>query len=237
MNKLLSSNKQLQSRGFVEYGKEVIYKDLNKHKLIQLLSSNISTDRTTAARLIKGYIDNETVLVLCSALQKETKLYTKIEICNSLTHLGLISIAPLTQLLGKIGDNQHKKVDLKPFKKNSYPLPRDIAARTIIRFKSEAIPFVDKYIADYNSIATPEAIDVIGYVCFYNNNSYNHTKLINIINSNKDNDLIVWKTIRALSSFNDSLPFLKQQLHCIKNRYIIEEIKRSIRLITNRVVK
>ena len=234
MNKLLSSDKQMQSRGFVDNGEEKKFSNLNRVAITQLLFSKISTERTTAARLIKRYKDIETVTTLCNALEKEKKLYTKIEICNSLTHIGTISLPLLTNLLGKIGNNQHKEVDKKPFKKSSYPLPRDIVARTIIRFNTEALYFVDRHITIYNKIATPEAIDVVGHICFYNSNNYNYSKLIDIIENNPDNNLLRWKVIRALSAFCNSLSFLEEQLLCTNSKYIIEEINRSIELIKKR---
>jgi hypothetical protein len=221
----------MQNRGFVDTGEENKFNTLNRLDLLQLLSSKISVERTSAARLIKKYKEADTVKALCSALEKEKKLYTKLEICNSLTQMGTISLPQLIGLLGKIGNNQHKEVDKKEFKKSSYPLPRDIVARTIVRFKTDALPFVDRYITTYNKIATPEAIDVVGHICFYNNNNYNHLKLINIIETNPDNDLLRWKVIRALSAFCSSTNFLENQLSYTNNKYIIREIKRSIDLI------
>jgi hypothetical protein len=71
------------------------------------------------------------------------KLYTKIAICEAIEAYGVSSLPYLVPLLGKIGNNQHKKAGFYDLDKKSYPLPRDIAARIIIRIGEPALPLLE----------------------------------------------------------------------------------------------
>ena len=68
---------------------------------------------------------------LCHQLAIEKKLYTKIALCETLAECAELSIEPLIGLLGRIGKNQETQIPEIGFYKVSYPLQRDIAARTI----------------------------------------------------------------------------------------------------------
>ncbi|NQY53931.1 MAG: hypothetical protein HRT42_10220 [Campylobacteraceae bacterium] len=75
------------------------------YEIIDLLQSKTPTDRTIGARLLSKR--KEKINLLIKALTIEKKLYSKLEICNSLVNCGEISIKPLIETLGKIGINQH----------------------------------------------------------------------------------------------------------------------------------
>ena len=139
-----SKQEQLISRGYLAEGveSEYLYKSFNEK--IELLHSKTPTDRTLGARLLANSKNGKAINYLISALTVEKKLYPKIEICNSLVSCGLHSIKPLIKILGKVGSNQHKRVPEKKFNKNSYPLPRDIASRTLVRFGQAALDELEK---------------------------------------------------------------------------------------------
>lgn len=226
--------KQIENRGFVAVGIEEKYFDTTFEQRIVLLKSKLSTDRTLGARLLTGNSDLSTIAYLIDALIKEKKLYSKIEICNSLVSFGMDAVIPLIGLLGKIGNNQHKEVPETNFKKNNYPLPRDIAGRTLIRIGVKAIPDLLQVLDCNDSIQLSEAIDTIGFICFYEPQINVFRLLKKCFDSNADNDLIKWKIFRAMSAFPESETFLREQLQ-LNNESFKLEIERSLSLVRKRV--
>jgi len=228
-----SSNKDLENRGFLAEGENLTFVKLTSSQKLELLKSSIPKERTLGARLAKG-VGESAVSALIAALKVEIKLYPKIEICNTLVEFGIIAVKPLIQELGQIGSNQHKVLPKKEFEKDSYPLPRDIVARTLAHIGKDALPDLLKVLEENNLPKLSEAIDAIGYICFYNHQPEVFEKLKSCYKSNAGNDLICWKLVRALSGFSESKEFLIQQRPICKNPIIEKEIDRSIRLINKR---
>ena len=139
-----SKQEQLISRGYLAEGMKSEYLDKSFDEKIDLLKSNVPTDRTLGARLLANSMNDKAIDSLINALRVENKLYPRIEICNSLVSCGQHSIKPLIKILGKVGTNQHKRAPEKKFKKDSYPLPRDIASRTLVRFGKAALNELEK---------------------------------------------------------------------------------------------
>ena len=220
-----------QSRGFVAVGDEVGYYPLKTEELLELLKSSDATERTTAARQLGKSGDYQVVDCLLSALDTEKKLYPKIEICNSLAKFGTYSMAGLVRRLGTIGKNQHLTVPEEPFKKNSYPLPRDIAARTLIRIGEMALPLLFEVINGDEKPKISEAIDAIGFICFKNPYPQYLAELLTCDRKHFNTELIRWKLVRAMSAFPASIPFLEGQLLNEIQPTIIQEIKRSLELL------
>ena len=161
-------------------------------------------------------------------------MYPKIEICNTLSELNEIAIHPLIIRLGKIGDNQHKIVPEKEFLKDSYPLPRDIASRTLIRIGKKAIPALLKELETEDKNILSELIDTIGHINFNFKTENIYEPLKSCYNRNETEDLIKWKIIRAFSGINESEGFLKELYSEIKNKRLRKEVKRSLQLIEKR---
>lgn len=228
-----SKIEKIENRGFITAGIENKYLDTTFGQRIILLKSKLPTDRTLGARLLTKNSDLSTIDYLIDALIKEKKLYTKIEICNSLVSFGIDAVMPLIGFLGKIGNNQHKDVPNTGFKKNSYPLPRDIVSRTIIRIGSKAIPDLLRVLDSNDLILLSEAIDTIGFICFYEYQNNVFEFLIKCFDSNVDNNLIKWKIFRAMSAFPESESFLREQLQ-LNNEPLKLEIERSLLLIKER---
>lgn len=228
-----SSNEDLERRGFLAEGEEIPFINLANSLKLQLLKSQIPKERTLGARLAKG-IGESAISALIAALKVEKKLYPKIEICNTLVEFGIIAVKPLIQQLGQIGNNQHKDIPNKAFEKDSYPLPRDIAARTLAHIGIVALPSLLKVLEEENLSRLSEAIDAIGFICFYNHQPEVSEKLISCYKSNIGNDLICWKLIRAMSGFPESKEFLMKQRNISADPMIIQEIDRSIRLLNKR---
>lgn len=224
-----STEKQLETRGYFSSRVKSEFAKKTFDELIELLNSKSAVERTVSARLIKKTKNPKSIPFLCLALEKERKLYTKIEICNSLVSYGKSALPELVKLLGKIGNNQHKHIPKTEFKKNNYPLPRDIVARIIIRIGKDALPLLTENLKSNNTQRISETIDAIGYICFYSRQGEIMIDLINCYKYYSENELIKWKIIRALSAFPESEKFLTNEYGLIENNRIKLEIKRSIR--------
>ncbi len=227
-----STDKQLENRGlFSETVKEIfLFKSLVE--ILELLKSKLAVERTVSARFIAHSRDFRCIPYLCSALENEKKLYTKMELSDALAAYGIYALPELIKRLGKIGSNQHKKVPQKEFKKDSYPLPRDIVARTITKIGEDALPLlVDTLKCDDVSVLS-ECIDAIGFICFYNEDKSCMNDLIDCYNLHCDSNLIKWKIIRAMSAFPSSHDFLDSEFVLLKNDRLKKEIVRSKRLST-----
>lgn len=226
----MGSAKDKINRGFVAEGDEKDYTVWTNEELTNLLHSNVAIERTIGARILTCR-NHEFVENLLIALETEQKLYTKIELCRSLAILGEHSVKGLIQRLGKIGNNQHRTPTDEPFKKNSYPLPRDIAARTLIRIGSKALPALCGVLTEDDSSKISEAIDAIGFICYSGGQDKYLEPLIDCYNKLSSNNLIRWKIIRAMSAFPASMTFLKKQFQIENVTAIKQEIERSIRMI------
>ena len=196
-----STKKQLENRGFFSTEIENFFAKKSFIQLLELLKSKSAIERTVSARLITNKKNPKSISYLCTALQIETKLYSKIEISNSLASYGQLALPKLIELLGKIGNNQHKHIPKTEFKKKSYPLPRDIAARTIIRIGAEALPLLVKTLNSNDTEKISEAIDAIGYICFYNKpcEKIIIQQLENCYKKYSNNELVRWKIMQAIS--------------------------------------
>lgn len=230
-----SSSSQLTSRGFIADGIEQNHQQLSFSEQINLLQSKTPTDRTLGARLLGLSADLSAITYLIEALRAETKLYPKIEICNSLVSFGQDAVKPLISLLGKVGNNQYRHIPEGKFKKKNYPLPHDIAARTLIRIGVIAIPDLIAILNSPDEASISEAIDTMGYICFYNSQPDIFQHLEACYNRNVLSDLIKWKIFRAMSAFPESKDFLKEHLHAQSNKLICNEIERSLAAMKNKV--
>jgi hypothetical protein len=224
----LKSHKGKQNRGFVAAGDEVGYSSLNQEELLELLKSPKPLERTISARYLGKSNQYQFVEHLIIALDAEQKLYPKIEICNSLAKFGAYSISLLVLRLGAIGKNQHLTVPSEPFRKNSYPLPRDIAARTLIRIGEIALPQLFEVLNGDERSKISEAIDAIGFICFKNPHPEYLGELKTCYRKHFKSELIRWKLIRAMSSFPSSYPFLQDRFADETQPVIRQEIKRSL---------
>ncbi|MEM5672194.1 hypothetical protein AAHB54_14530, partial [Bacillus cereus] len=91
-----------------------------------------------------------------------------------------------------------------------------------------------------NSIpAIREAIDAIGFICFYNkihSNTQIIDALILCLGNNFNDNIILWKLVRAFEGFND-INVIKTLMEIEQNDsqlVIRNEAKRSMKIINNR---
>jgi hypothetical protein len=231
-----SSKKQLDARGYISA--EELEPHINKtsEEVLYLLKSNIAVERTIGAMLSAGRDKDIFLPALVEMLQLEKKLYTKIALGESIESYGVDAVRYLIPLLGKIGANHLKKPALIDLNKKSYPLPRDISGRIIIRIGEPALPFLEDlfFSGDYSQIT--EAIDVMGHIAFYSGDFRSEDILHEFLNYNSDDELIPWKIIRAFQSFGSdkTVNFLKFIIEKNSNIILRSEAERSLKQIEKR---
>ncbi|HRX14857.1 MAG TPA: hypothetical protein P5123_00935 [Spirochaetota bacterium] len=227
-----SKVENLESRGYVDDNFDYTrpYDILE----LEMMLKSVNAVKRTQAALVIGYNRlSEMVPNLIISLQKETKLYSKIAICNALYVIGDASIDPLLDNLGLIGNNQYNELPDKAFGKGGYPLPRDIVARTLVRMGEKAL------IKTVNSSDNKprgwllEAVDVMGHISFYNQSTIASGKLLELYYENINDLLLRWKLIRAFSAFelDEILAILQKEVEESRVPAIKWEAERSLRMI------
>lgn len=235
MNK--SSEEKLRKRGKFNPEDLIFYQNNSKTQLYRQLHSKTAAERSIAVHLLSKRQIEELELTnrLIQILIKEKSLYTKIEICLALQEGKEETAKLLIPYLGKIGENQHKKLPSRSSRKKSYPLPRDIIARTLAKMDTCISPLLHNELKNNDEHMLSELIDSIGFMTFYNNQlaSKNHfNKLLNLYNKT-ENILIQWKLILSFSSFpiNQSKAKLNSIIKENKHPLLVEEANRSLKII------
>ncbi len=217
-------------RGFTTKEEDENFFVLSNNDLIDNLQSTIPKIRTSAAKILGKRKCSLAINPLCKQLTKEDKLYTKIAICQALENIGETAVPILIGYLGKVGHNQYKQLPPKFFDKWNYPCPRDIVARTIAKIGEPALPYLIKILATKNLEQTSEAIDAIGKISFYSKNFKAQSALKKCLQKYLNNELIVWKIIRALEAFpvDDSIQILEKYLKNGEQKMLRLEAIRSL---------
>ncbi|WP_304353900.1 HEAT repeat domain-containing protein [Brachyspira innocens] len=215
---------KLKDRGLPLEEDIISLRDKSLEELICYLNDDDASVRTSAAINLKYHI-NKAADYLLMRLSKESSLYTKMAICETLSEGNIDTARKMTEYLGKIASKQYKKLPKKVSSKKSYPIPRDIIARTLAKMNADILPVLIKVLQGDDLIKIYEAADAFGYMCFYNETLQNEKNLeyiINIINKYKDDKLLIWKSLTCLSAFN----FLKSRdiLNSFINKYGYEDI-------------
>ncbi|WP_238881877.1 HEAT repeat domain-containing protein [Clostridium sp. YIM B02551] len=234
-----SSDEQLKNRGYITSKDIENYLSLNKDKLLELLKSKEAYKRTIAINVYRSKygLEKDTIYLFCEMLKDEKKLYTKLEICEALSQGSIEAAKIMVNYLGRIGNNQYRELPTKKFNKKSYPLPRDIIARTLSHMGLEVLPELINVLKSNYVLRISEAIDAIGFICFYNNVSDNSglEELIMVLEKYSEDEIIRWKIVRALESFQTekTLKILKDIMESDSNETIRNEAKRSLDIINN----
>lgn len=225
---------QLRDRGFLSTEDVDAFVHLATTDLTRQLESDDAVERSAAIRLLSqsGASVNQ---LFAERLTRETMLYTKIELCEALQAGGVEAALLLIPLLGTIGRNQHQQPSLETFKKSNYPLPRDIAARVLARMDPTVLPVLTAAIHDGTRVQVVEAIDAVGFMCFYSSVTAADRlaallALINRFHVSLDDELMQWKIVRALESFNHptSLAILREIIDECAIPALRQEAERSL---------
>ena len=219
-----------QKRGQVSKEEVQQYESATVEELKMLINGNDSKKRTIGAFLIGNKKILEMIPHLCKSLLIEKSLYPRIAISEALGKMGEPAVVPLISLLGKIGKNQETELPKKYFEKKSFPLARDMAARTLVKIGKPAIPGLIQQIKSGDNFETQQAIDAIGGIV---SKTYDDRPLIILLEAlidYSDNEITVWKIIRALSAFKHSkvIEPLLRMINSHTNPSIRWEAARSI---------
>lgn len=188
-------------RGQVEKSAGTWILGLSNNELMQRLQDPIPSNRTAAARLLGKRRVKEAISCLCDQLVEERSLYPRLAICEALVDIGTPALPGLVGLLGKIGHNQHTSLPDKGFNKKSYPLPRDLAARAIIRLGVPALPLLEEVLDKGERIQQIEAVDAIGYIAFYHKDYRSEPVLLDSYRKRPSDLVLRWKIVRAFQSY------------------------------------
>jgi HEAT repeat protein len=169
--------------------------------LIALLGDADAQKRTAAARLLGSRKCYDAIPYLCARLPVETALYTRLAICETIAAFGEAALPGLIELLGKIGNNRHEALPTRGFYKKSYPLPRDLAARTIIRIGPPALESLERVVQTGLHTQILEAMDAIGHVAFYSKDIRSENILVAAYEKYNSDPVVRWKIMRAFQSF------------------------------------
>ncbi len=239
MNKLNSDLETLRGRGYIEDYDISEFKELNRDALIKLLEDKDPVHRSAAAKVIRLKCDVcnvEMADILLKHLVKEKKLYTRLEICTTLESGNQVTAKEMVPYIGKIGKNQHKVLPERPSFKSSYPLPRDLIVRSLARMRREILPVLMEVLDSGDIDKIQEVLDAIGFLIFYNRQAGSHeymNKVINTIETYKEDDVIVWKGILCLSAFPHakSIEYLRNVSKTSKKALFREEAKRALKVM------
>ncbi|MCK5475269.1 MAG: HEAT repeat domain-containing protein [Candidatus Pacebacteria bacterium] len=222
-----------EKRGFTTEIEDSLFTNRSDSELIFLLRSNNSKERTSSAKTLGQRRSQKAIVALCEQLKNEKALYSKIAISEALGNIGKPAVKELIKYLGAIGSNQHKALPKKKFNKKSYPLSRDIIARTICKIGNGALVDLNNILENGTKKQTSEAIDAVGSISFYCEDKSSFKSLERSLQEYKRDEIIQWKIIRALSAFPNkkSEMILLDILKTSKKPELKWEADRSLKLI------
>ncbi len=190
-----------KKRGEIDINFIKRFSKFKNHELLALLNDTKPQNRSVAAKILGERKFKEAIPFLCLRLSKEKSLYSKISISNAILNFGTHAIADLIKYIGKIGKNQHKTLPKDVFRKKSYPLPRDLIIRIIIRMGSEALQYIKPLLNNKSESFLSEIIDAIGHITYTTKNFSLLSDLLKIFDNSYNKDILLWKVIRSFQSF------------------------------------
>ncbi len=211
----MSSNEKKENRkkrGQISPDDIISYLDFSTESLIEMLKTDNPREITISAVILGNRGDENAIKPLCTALENEKSLYSRIAMSEALSQIGEPAVVYLIEFLGEIGKNQEIDLPLKYFKKKSFPLVRDMAARTLVRIGRPATPYLMDVLENGNEFKTQQAIDALGAIAAKTGDKRALTTLIARMEQIEDLDLTesvndpvtLWKIIRALSGFRNN---------------------------------
>lgn len=234
-----SNAETLRKRGYLTEEDWRRLRENPAETLRRMLSSKEAAERSAAVRTLTEHgeaKDPALADVLLKMLCREKCLYTRLELCHALEQGGRKTAERMIQYLGRIGNNQYSDLPERPSSKKSYPLPRDIIARTLGKMGHEVLPALLDVLRGWDESKISEAIDAAGYFLFYHPQYADHEScriILDTMDRFSSNNMIVWKCVTCLSAFHtgesaEKLMLLKNQP---PSKTIRLEAERSLMLI------
>ncbi len=192
------------------------YIDFHTSALIEMLENPEPKKRSIAATILGNKKEKNAVESLCNALKREKALYSRIAMSEALGKIGEPAVVMVANLLGQIGNNQEKILPEKYFNKKSYPLVRDMAARTLVKIGKPANNHLIQVLEENPDIfIKQQAIDALGGIAAITGDQRALKVFIKFfdihINDQNSDKVTLWKLIRSLSAFKNS----KEAAECL----------------------
>ena len=230
-----SDKSDLGKRGYATVEDVESLTGLTQENLIIKLNSSDAVIRTAAASKLLS-IDEISTYELLRQLAIEKCLYTKIAICESLERGNYQTAVRMTEYLSKIGNNQHKVLPNKVSAKKSFPLPRDIVARSLGKMDVSVFPALIAVLYEQDRAKISEVLDAIGFMAFYHPvlaTIENVKSVLSLIDNISDNQVILWKIILCLSAFPSSESEAVLRKYALRTDTLGMEARRSLNLLTS----
>ncbi|MBK2401780.1 hypothetical protein [Erysipelothrix sp. strain 2 (EsS2-6-Brazil)] len=231
----------LEHRGYLDLNIVTQCADFSDDALVKQLNAKTAQERTAAVHVGARRWNYEPWFVdlLLKQLMNEKALYTRLEICRVLEGGNNDVAAAMMPYLGEIGHNQHQNIPKAVSRKRSYPLPRDIIARTLGNMNAAILYTMIDSLGSLSQNQVSEFVDAYGYFISEHPHlaTQAHLNVIEyLINTYADDDLILWKCMQCLSVFplDRALEILNSQYLTCDHPTIQSEIKRSIHQISRK---
>ena len=234
-----SSLDDLRKRGYIDDLDISEYEEKTKEDLATLLQDQDAVVRSMAAKALGRFCQSDDAKLaeaLLEQLLREKKLYTRLELAVALEQGKIKTAQRMTAYLGMIGSNQYKELPQRPSLKKSYPLPRDLIARSLGRMEVSIAPVLYEILETGSIEEISEVLDAIGFLFFYHPDKVcleAVEKILDVINRYSDKEIIVWKGIVCLSAFpcEKAVNYLRSISREHNNPLLQMEAERSLRIM------
>jgi len=240
-----SNAQELRNRGYADDTDLQQLAFADDDALLGLLHSGTPVQRTAAATLLATRPVGKTAAfftVALAALQTEPCLYTRLALCSALQQGGPAAAQQMVPFLGKIGNNQYQAPPARASQKKSYPLPRDIIARSLARMGTDALPALLAALRQGTAVQVSEALAAVGFLLFYQPGPAPTAALPAVLGTLRrypGNDLVLWKCAGCLCAFGDtqSTTLLQTLAAQAASPAVRAQAARSLRLLAKRETK
>lgn len=226
-----STPSALKRRGMASPEEIAVCAALPWERLAEELHSEDACRRTAAARCMELHREQAADLLL-EQLAREECLYTRLAICECLEKGNTDTAEKMFPWLGRIGNNQYKALPDKVSAKKSFPLPRDLIARSLARMDTAVFPLLLQLLETGSLQQISEALDAAGFMAFYNKTlatGENAERFLRLLHTHSDSEIIVWKVLLCLSAFPVPEAKLVLEEFAVRDDILGKEARRSLR--------
>ncbi len=240
-----SNTQELRNRGYADDADLQQLAFADDETLLNLLHTGTPAHRTAAAKLLAARPVGKTAAFFAAALaalQTEPCLYTRLALCSALQQGGTDAAQQMVPFLGRIGKNQYQTPSARASQKKSYPLPRDIIARSLAHMGTDALPALLTVLRQGTAVQVSEALDAVGFLLFYQPGVTPQTALgavLGTLQRYPGNELLLWKCAGCLCAFGDaqSTTLLQSLVSQAASPAVRAQAAHSLQLVAQRKTK
>ena len=231
-----SSAGELRRRGMAAREEIAALEGLPTEARARMLREGEPWARTAAAASFSPARGEDAELLL-DQLAREKCLYTRLAICESLAGGDRGTAERLAARLGTIGGNQHRALPPRPSAKGSFPLPRDLAARTLGRMDPSVFPVLLEVLGKGDLMALREALDAVGYMawrCPEVAVEPAAERVLWVMDRHGGDPVLVWKGALCLSAFPVEAGIRRLEELAARPGVLGAEARRSLAVVRRR---